>query len=139
MYIYFYCESSDERRKWPQRLRTSLSMDSLYRPSSFTVNCLIAPSSVVPAGVVGRHWKVADARLTLRDGSIWRDKSFGAAGTQVGEAVFNTSLNGYQEIHTDPSYGRQFVLMTNPHNGNTGVKFVFGEFIQLVGRANGGA
>ncbi|KAK4770949.1 hypothetical protein SAY87_031481 [Trapa incisa] len=44
---------------------------------------------------------------------------------KLAKLVFNTSLNGYQEIHTDPSYGRQFVLMTNPHNGNTGVKFVY--------------
>lgn len=57
----------------------------------------------------------------LEDGSIWRAKSFGASGTQVGEVVFNTSLTGYQEILTDPSYAGQFVLMTNPHIGNTGV------------------
>lgn len=59
----------------------------------------------------------------LEDGSIWRAKSFGASGTQVGEVVFNTSLTGYQEILTDPSYAGQFVLMTNPHIGNTGVNF----------------
>ncbi|KAF3332777.1 carbamoyl-phosphate synthase small chain [Carex littledalei] len=68
-----------------------------------------------------RPWKTSDARLVLEDGSIWRAKSFGATGTQVGEVVFNTSLTGYQEILTDPSYAGQFVLMTNPHNGNTGV------------------
>lgn len=39
-------------------------------------------------------WKVSDARLVLEDGSIWRAKSFGASGTQVGEVVFNTSLTG---------------------------------------------
>ncbi|KAI7748586.1 hypothetical protein M8C21_012948, partial [Ambrosia artemisiifolia] len=59
--------------------------------------------------------------LVLEDGSVWRAKSFGASGTQVGEVVFNTSLTGYQEILTDPSYAGQFVLMTNPHIGNTGV------------------
>lgn len=68
-----------------------------------------------------RPWKTSDARLVLEDGSIWRAKSFGASGTQVGEVVFNTSLTGYQEILTDPSYAGQFVLMTNPHIGNTGV------------------
>lgn len=68
-----------------------------------------------------RPWKTYDARLVLEDGSIWRAKSFGASGTQVGEVVFNTSLTGYQEILTDPSYAGQFVLMTNPHIGNTGV------------------
>lgn len=45
-------------------------------------------------GLVERPWKVADARLVLEDGSIWRAKSFGASGTQVGEVVFNTSLTG---------------------------------------------
>ena len=42
-----------------------------------------------------RPWKVSDARLVLEDGSIWKAKSFGASGTQVGEVVFNTSLTGY--------------------------------------------
>ncbi|XP_020588802.1 carbamoyl-phosphate synthase small chain, chloroplastic [Phalaenopsis equestris] len=68
-----------------------------------------------------RPWKTSDARLVLEDGSVWKAKSFGASGTQVGEVVFNTSLTGYQEILTDPSYAGQFVLMTNPHIGNTGV------------------
>jgi Carbamoyl-phosphate synthase small chain, CPSase domain len=44
---------------------------------------------------VKRPWKTSDARLVLEDGSIWRAKSFGATGTQVGEVVFNTSLTGY--------------------------------------------
>lgn len=70
---------------------------------------------------VERPWKTSDARLVLEDGSVWMAKSFGASGTQVGEVVFNTSLTGYQEILTDPSYAGQFVLMTNPHIGNTGV------------------
>lgn len=48
-------------------------------------------------GLVERPWKVADARLVLEDGSIWRAKSFGASGTQVGEVVFNTSLTGYDD------------------------------------------
>ncbi|KAJ8442707.1 hypothetical protein Cgig2_001800 [Carnegiea gigantea] len=74
-------------------------------------------------GLGERPWKVSDARLVLEDGSIWKAKSFGATGTQVGEVVFNTSLTGYQEILTDPSYAGQFVLMTNPHIGNTGVNF----------------
>jgi carbamoyl-phosphate synthase small subunit len=45
-------------------------------------------------GVVERPWKTSDARLVLEDGSVWRAKSFGARGTQVGEVVFNTSLTG---------------------------------------------
>ncbi|CAL0330017.1 unnamed protein product [Lupinus luteus] len=81
----------------------------------FTLTC--------SAGKGERPWKTSDARLVLADGSIWNAKSFGASGTQVGEVVFNTSLTGYQEILTDPSYAGQFVLMTNPHIGNTGVNF----------------
>jgi len=45
-------------------------------------------------GLGERPWKVSDARLVLEDGSIWKAKSFGATGTQVGEVVFNTSLTG---------------------------------------------
>lgn len=89
-----------------------------------TVKCSAPLSSEGAAtGLVERPWNVANARLVLEDGSIWRAKSFGASGTQVGEVVFNTSLTGYQEILTDPSYAGQFVLMTNPHIGNTGVNF----------------
>ncbi|EFH59369.1 carbamoyl phosphate synthetase small subunit [Arabidopsis lyrata subsp. lyrata] len=65
-----------------------------------------------------------NARLVLEDGSVWSAKSFGASGTRVAELVFNTSLTGYQEILTSPrlrSYAGQFVLMTNPQIGNTGV------------------
>ncbi|XP_011047590.1 PREDICTED: carbamoyl-phosphate synthase small chain, chloroplastic-like [Populus euphratica] len=91
----------------------------------FSVKCKASLSSVDGAatGVLERPWKTSDARLVLEDGSVWRAKSFGARGTQVGEVVFNTSLTGYQEILTDPSYAGQFVLMTNPHIGNTGVNF----------------
>ncbi|GMH24505.1 hypothetical protein Nepgr_026348 [Nepenthes gracilis] len=78
-------------------------------------------STTAAVGLRERPWKIADARIVLEDGSIWRAKSFGATGTQIGEVVFNTSLTGYQEILTDPSYAGQFVLMTNPHIGNTGV------------------
>ncbi|KAG8059682.1 hypothetical protein GUJ93_ZPchr0002g23976 [Zizania palustris] len=76
--------------------------------------------AVVDDGVQ-RPRKLSDARLVLEDGSVWKAKSFGASGTQVGEVLFNTSLTGYQEILTDPSYAGQFVLMTNPHIGNIGV------------------
>ncbi|PSS26668.1 Carbamoyl-phosphate synthase small chain like [Actinidia chinensis var. chinensis] len=90
---------------------------------AFSVRCSSLPRSTDggAVGLVERPWKVADARLVLEDGSVWRAKSFGASGTQLGEVVFNTSLTGYQEILTDPSYAGQFVLMTNPHIGNTGV------------------
>ncbi len=61
------------------------------------------------------------ARLALEDGSVWPGTAFGAAGTRVGEVVFNTSLTGYQEILTDPSYAGQIVVMTVPQVGNTGI------------------
>lgn len=63
------------------------------------------------------------ARLVLEDGSVWSGSGFGATGTQVGEVVFNTSLTGYQEILTDPSYAGQIVSMTAPQIGNTGINF----------------
>ncbi|MDR2220308.1 MAG: glutamine-hydrolyzing carbamoyl-phosphate synthase small subunit, partial [Methylobacillus sp.] len=61
------------------------------------------------------------AILVLADGSVFRGISIGATGATVGEVVFNTSMSGYQEILTDPSYARQIVTLTYPHIGNTGV------------------
>nr|WP_236677059.1 glutamine-hydrolyzing carbamoyl-phosphate synthase small subunit [Piscinibacter lacus] len=61
------------------------------------------------------------ALLALADGTVFPGISIGAAGHTVGEVVFNTSLTGYQEILTDPSYCRQIVTLTYPHIGNTGV------------------
>ena len=60
------------------------------------------------------------AMLALEDGRVFRGKSFGAPVERVGEVVFNTSLTGYQEIFTDPSYAGQIVVLTNPHIGNYG-------------------
>jgi carbamoyl-phosphate synthase small subunit len=59
--------------------------------------------------------------LALEDGSVFRGLAFGAEITVVGEAVFNTSMTGYQEILTDPSYFGQIVTMTAPQIGNYGV------------------
>ncbi|MFZ6655970.1 glutamine-hydrolyzing carbamoyl-phosphate synthase small subunit [Undibacterium sp. TJN19] len=61
------------------------------------------------------------ATLALADGSIFTGYSIGAAGQTIGEVVFNTSMTGYQEILTDPSYSSQIVTLTYPHIGNTGV------------------
>ena len=61
------------------------------------------------------------ALLVLEDGTIFHGDAFGAATTVVGEVVFNTSLTGYQEVITDPSYRGQMVCMTLPHVGNTGI------------------
>jgi carbamoyl-phosphate synthase small subunit len=60
------------------------------------------------------------AILVLQDGTIFKGRSIGAEGCSAGEVVFNTSMTGYQEILTDPSYARQIVTFTNPHIGNTG-------------------
>lgn len=62
----------------------------------------------------------ASAILVLEDGTVFRGSSVGAPGLAVGEVVFNTSMTGYQEIITDPSYARQIVTLTAPHVGNTG-------------------
>ncbi|MDI3489311.1 MAG: glutamine-hydrolyzing carbamoyl-phosphate synthase small subunit [Thauera propionica] len=61
------------------------------------------------------------ALLALADGTVFHGKGIGAVGSTVGEVVFNTSMSGYQEILTDPSYSRQIVTLTYPHIGNTGV------------------
>jgi len=60
------------------------------------------------------------ALLVLEDGSVFRGTAIGAEGKAVGEVVFNTSMTGYQEILTDPSYAEQIVTLTYPHIGNTG-------------------
>lgn len=60
------------------------------------------------------------AVLALADGTVFPGRAFGARGTAVGEVCFNTSMTGYQEILTDPSYRGQIVVMTAPHIGNTG-------------------
>ena len=60
------------------------------------------------------------ALLVLEDGTVFSGIAIGADGLSVGEVVFNTSMTGYQEILTDPSYSRQIVTLTYPHIGNTG-------------------
>ncbi len=60
------------------------------------------------------------ALLVLEDGTVFRGTAIGAEGISVGEVVFNTSMTGYQEILTDPSYAEQIVTLTYPHIGNTG-------------------
>lgn len=61
------------------------------------------------------------AILALEDGTLWRGIALGARGERTGEVVFNTSMTGYQEVLTDPSYYQQIVVMTASHIGNTGV------------------
>jgi len=61
-----------------------------------------------------------NALLALEDGTVFEGKAFGAPVDKAGEVVFNTSLTGYQEIFTDPSYAGQIVVLTNPQIGNYG-------------------
>ena len=61
------------------------------------------------------------AKLALEDGTVYTGRAFGAAGETFGEVVFNTSMTGYQEVLTDPSYRGQIVAMTYPLIGNYGV------------------
>ena len=65
--------------------------------------------------------KKKPAILALEDGTVFRGEAFGAIGERVGEVVFNTSMTGYQEILTDPSYCGQIVTMTYPLIGNYGI------------------
>src|SRR4051812_44685992 len=61
------------------------------------------------------------AKLALEDGTVYTGRAFGASGERFGEVVFNTSMTGYQEVLTDPSYTGQIVCMTYPLIGNYGV------------------
>jgi carbamoyl-phosphate synthase small subunit len=70
------------------------------------------------------------AILALEDGRTFEGESFGAAGTTTGEICFNTSMTGYQEVITDPSYRGQIVTMTYPEIGNYGVNDLDGESAQ---------
>jgi carbamoyl-phosphate synthase small subunit len=65
--------------------------------------------------------KLMKTLLALEDGRIFKGESFGARGEKSGEVVFNTSMTGYQEILTDPSYKGQIVTMTYPLIGNYGI------------------
>ena len=60
------------------------------------------------------------ALLGLANGEVFRGRSVGVTGSRVGEVIFNTSMTGYQEILTDPSYAKQIITLTYPHIGNTG-------------------
>ena len=65
---------------------------------------------------------MAVAKLALQDGNMFVGSSFGAPGEVDGEVVFNTSMTGYQEILTDPSYAGQIVVPKYPMIGNYGIK-----------------
>jgi len=81
------------------------------------------PKPVPPAAATGVPFRPpgADAALVLADGSVLWGKGAGAVGVAVGEVCFNTSITGYQEILTDPSYAGQIITFPFPHIGNVGV------------------
>src|SRR6267378_3171564 len=68
----------------------------------------------------GRAGAVATGLLVLADGTVLEGQGIGAIGSAVGEVCFNTSMTGYQEILTDPSYAGQIITFTFPHIGNVG-------------------
>src|SRR5579863_442163 len=69
------------------------------------------------------------AWLVLADGTVFEGRPFGARGVSVGEAVFTTTMTGYQEVLTDPSYYGQIVTMTAPQIGNVGVNALYSEAV----------
>lgn len=74
---------------------------------------------------------IKSALLVLEDGTQFHGRAIGATGSAVGEVVFNTSMTGYQEILTDPSYSRQIVTLTYPHIGNVGANTADEESSQI--------
>src|SRR5690242_12267182 len=85
-----------------------------FRPMSETRPAPDAPPN-------GRAGAVATGLLVLADGTVLEGRGIGATGDAVGEVCFNTSMTGYQEILTDPSYAGQIITFTFPHIGNVGV------------------
>jgi len=79
------------------------------------------PENPVLLSLQGIQGRTPHAILALADGTVFIGNSIGAAGSTVGEVVFNTAMTGYQEILTDPSYCQQIVTLTYPHIGNYGV------------------
>jgi len=80
----------------------------------------VANSENTPDTTALSGTQYAPAILALEDGTVFYGKAIGALGETVGEVVFNTSMTGYQEILTDPSYKEQIVTLTYPHIGNVG-------------------
>ncbi|MCA9091707.1 MAG: carbamoyl phosphate synthase small subunit, partial [Planctomycetaceae bacterium] len=74
-----------------------------------------------PGNSIKRFRPATDAALALADGVVFRGKGFGADTDSAGEAVFTTTMTGYQEVCTDPSFKGQIVCMTYPLIGNYGV------------------
>src|SRR5215510_5973250 len=87
---------------------------------AFSLGEVGATSNSTSAPVMRTVGASMRALLALEDGRVFEGQSFGATGTTVGEVCFNTSMTGYQEVVTDPSYRGQIVAMTYPLIGNYG-------------------
>lgn len=101
------------RSVWSHRSRSSSPVDGEQSATIAKLLEICLSSLLLP--------KSGLAILALADGTVFRGVSIGAPVARVGEVVFNTSMTGYQEILTDPSYSQQIVLLTYPHIGNTGM------------------
>ena len=102
-------------KHWPELIAaTGLALDDLPRAkrTENTVTDSPIPDTSTPEG--------ATAVLVLADGAVFWGRGFGAHGTTVAEVCFNTSMTGYQEVLTDPSYAGQTICFTFPHIGNVG-------------------
>ena len=99
-------------KHWPAVLTaTGLALDELPKASKTRTETAVTDQTV-PEG--------ATAALVLADGTVLWGRGFGAHGTTVAEICFNTSMTGYQEVLTDPSYAGQTICFTFPHIGNVG-------------------
>ncbi|MEX2009417.1 MAG: carbamoyl-phosphate synthase domain-containing protein, partial [Dongiaceae bacterium] len=78
------------------------------------------PTAAATFAAESRADELPSGVLVLGDGTVFRGRGLGAAGRAVGEVCFNTSMTGYQEILTDPSYAGQIIAFTFPHIGNVG-------------------
>src|SRR3978361_2286334 len=83
------------------------------------IDILSRPMNTDPSSSPSTESRIA--KLALEDGTVFTGRAFGARGNTEGEVVFNTSMTGYQEILTDPSYKGQIVTMTYPLIGNYGI------------------
>ncbi len=98
-------------RNRPQTVQIVTRQPTSKAPNQQGAESLRAPGNI-PAGATGA--------VVLADGSVFWGRGIGAAGSSVGEVCFNTSITGYQEILTDPSYAGQIITFTFPHIGNVG-------------------
>ncbi len=113
-----------------QQRRPAASKATTYPKAAFQPQVPLVPQAAQAPGdrnqpenpvLLSLQGRFPPAILALADGTVFIGNSIGATGTTVGEVVFNTSMSGYQEILTDPSYCQQLVTLTYPHIGNYGV------------------